>query len=486
MDPMLRQIISAVLKRTVPSPEERSKAYSLSKKLRERVLASAEDAELEIKVNVEGSIAKNTWLRESPEIDIFMYVPPSVPKEELGTAYLNLAKRALAGAKQIERFAEHPYLEAIVDGTRVNVVPCYLVKRGEWKSATDRTPFHTRYVKPLLNEKLSNQIRLLKRFMKGIGVYGAEIKIGGFSGYLCELLILFYGSFLRTIQAASDWKRRTEIDIESHYEGRLGELQFLFSESFVIVDPVDNRRNVASAVREERLSEFIAASRAFLGEPNIRFFFPDETKPMTAQQLIHAMKNRGSTITFVFSGSVNVVPDVLWGQLYKSQRSLKRLLKRNDFRVIQDAIFSDEKNLNIFLLEVETPSLPALKKHMGPPLVRRMECRRFLKKHVNSPHTLSGPRIQDERWVVDLKRKHSNLLELLQATLKDGGQQVGVAKQIAQAFTDNLRILIGEEILLTYSDPLHKDFAMFLTEYMAGKPRWLAHKSRARTKKCAP
>ena len=31
--------------------------------------------------------------------------------------------------------------------------------------------------------------------MQGIGVYGAEIKVGGFSGYLCELLVMKYGGF---------------------------------------------------------------------------------------------------------------------------------------------------------------------------------------------------------------------------------------------------------------------------------------------------
>jgi tRNA nucleotidyltransferase (CCA-adding enzyme) len=45
------------------------------------------------------------------------------------------------------------------------------------------------------------EVRLLKKFMKGTGVYGAEIKIGGFSGYLCELLILKYRSFAQTIEA---------------------------------------------------------------------------------------------------------------------------------------------------------------------------------------------------------------------------------------------------------------------------------------------
>ena len=96
----------------------------------------------------------------------------------------------------------------------VNIVPCYKVKRGEWVSATDRTPFHTDYVKPLLDEQMAEEVRLLKRFMKGVGVYGAEIKIGGFSGYLCELLVLNYGSFTEVLRSAANWKERTIIDYE--------------------------------------------------------------------------------------------------------------------------------------------------------------------------------------------------------------------------------------------------------------------------------
>jgi tRNA nucleotidyltransferase (CCA-adding enzyme) len=69
-----------------------------------------------------------------------------------------------------------------------------IVPNLEWLSATDRTPF-IHYVKKRLGKTLQDDVRLLKKFMQGIKVYGAEIKTGGFSGYLCELLILHYGSF---------------------------------------------------------------------------------------------------------------------------------------------------------------------------------------------------------------------------------------------------------------------------------------------------
>jgi len=150
----LQNILSRVQKKTTPSIKEKKRILMLAEKLRKRVEKAANRAGLNVNVRVEGSIAKDTWLREAPDIDIFMQVPPNTPREALGTTYLTIAKKATRGAEQTERFAEHPYLEAFLDGTRVNIVPCYRAREGEWKSATDRTPFHTDYVKPLLNEKL--------------------------------------------------------------------------------------------------------------------------------------------------------------------------------------------------------------------------------------------------------------------------------------------------------------------------------------------
>ena len=137
---------------------------------------------------MEGSVAKDTWLSENPDIDVFIRLPTSIPRKNLGEIGLKIARKAAANARQVERFAEHPYLEAFMDGYRVDIVPCYDAKKGEWQSATDRTPYHTDYIRKRLEINLLGEARLLKRFMQGIGIYGAELKIGGFSGYLCELL----------------------------------------------------------------------------------------------------------------------------------------------------------------------------------------------------------------------------------------------------------------------------------------------------------
>ena len=471
MSPTLEKICEEVSKKVTPSSEERRRILELAEDLKKKVMTAAEEEGIKTKVRVEGSVAKNTWLSEEPDIDIFMRVPTIIPREEFGTTCMKIARKATEGFKQVERFAEHPYLESIVDNTIVNIVPCYQVERGEWISATDRTPFHTDYAKPRLNKEICGEVRLLKRFMKGVGVYGAEIKVGGFSGYLCELLVLNYGSFIQVLKSFAEWKERRIIDYEGFYEGEREDLERLFEEPLVVIDPVDKGRNVAAAVTKERLNKFVVAAREFLRNPNRRFFYPPEIVALSTQELIDALETRGSTIVFVKFGKMDAVPDVLWGQLYKSQRSLRRMIQRHAFNIIRDSVWSDDENLSVFIFEVEKRFLPLIKKHLGPPIGKRAECEKFVQKHLEAPHTVSGPHVEKGRWVVEMKRSYRDVVKLLNERLRDGGRRIGVADLVSQAISEGFEILVNEEILELYSS--NPEFARFLTEYLEGKPKWL-------------
>ncbi|MEM3578770.1 MAG: CCA tRNA nucleotidyltransferase [Candidatus Bathyarchaeia archaeon] len=468
----LENVCKIVLEKITPKLKEREKIESLAQKLEEKVAEAAKYFGVKARVRLEGSVAKDTWLSGEPDIDIFMRLPSSIPRSTLGEVALKIARKATEGAKQVERFAEHPYLEAFVEGIRVNIVPCYEAKRGEWLSATDRTPYHTDYVKKRLTSQMRGEVRLLKKFMKGVNVYGAEIKVGGFSGYLCELLIINYGNFANTLKAFAQSKGRIIVDIENHFKGREDELPLLFGETLVIVDPVDKRRNVASAVQSQKLYTFVAAARAFLEEPSLKFFYPPETKPLTTRELKAKISTRGSTTLFMVFGKVEAVPDVLWGQLYKSQRSLTRLLELNDFSLLRCAAWSNEKDLNAFIFEIESRYLPPVKKHLGPPIGKERECKSFLAKYAGSAGTVAGPYIEDGRWVVQVRRKHTDAAALLYERLKDGGRSAGVAREIAQVFQHyGFKILVDAEIAETYEK--NSEFAKFLTEFLSGKPKWL-------------
>jgi tRNA nucleotidyltransferase (CCA-adding enzyme) len=307
--------------------------------------------------------------------------------------------------------------------------------------------------------------------MKGIKAYGAEIRIGGFSGYLCELLVLNYGTFIRVLRAFSEWTGRAIIDYGSIYEVEQKDLERFFEEPLVVIDPVDKGRNVAGSVREEKLNEFVVAAREFLKNPSLEFFYPSDKIAFAAKDLVDLLKKRGSTIVFVRFGKIDAVPDILWGQLYKSQKGLHRVLEQHDFNIIQDSVWSNEEELNIFIFEVEKNFLPEMRRHLGPPIIKKRECERFLKKHLGAVHTVSGPRVEEGRWIIDVRREHRDVVSLLIEKLKDDGRRVGVASLVSESISEGFEILVNEEVLELYS--ANPEFAKSLTEYLEGRPNWL-------------
>ena len=467
----IEAITNQVLEKITPTTEDHSKVDAITHELEQKVILACKQEGIPSVVRVEGSVAKDTWLKENPDIDIFMRLPTSIPRENLGDIGLKIAKKAAGSYEQIERFAEHPYLQIFVEGYRVDIVPCYDAKPGEWQSATDRTPYHTDYIKKHLSARLRGEVRLLKRFMQGIGVYGAEIKVGGFSGYLCELLIMKYGSFALAVEAFAHHNKRVVIDIENYYTDRQNELSLLFPEPLVIIDPVDKGRNVASAVQPPKLYDFVGAARAFLKKPEVAFFYPPKTQALLVASLKSQLESRGSSIVFLVVDQVSAVPDVLWGQIYRTKRSLHRLLELNDYKMLKDAVWSDEKTVSVFTFELEGQVLPNIKKHLGPPLEREAEGEKFLAKYAGNKQVISGPYIEDGRWIVMLPRKTTDAAALLTEKLADGGKNAGVAELIAQSIRKNHKILVNAEIGAAYEENV--DFAEFLTDFLSGKPFWL-------------
>jgi len=229
--------------------------------------------------------------------------------------------------------------------------------------------------------------------------------------------------------------------------------------------------SLETTVRKEKLDEFISASREFLKAPNIKYFFPTKCKLLTAKKLIDTIDRRGSSLVFIKFASKPIVPDVLWGQLYKSKKALRKLIIQHEFTVLRDDAWSNEKTFNVFVFELENHVISSMKHQLGPPLHKRLECEKFLQKHVKSDLTLSGPRIEKRRWVVDVKRNYTDAVKLLKDKLAEGGKREGVADIVVEA-VDSLQVFVNDEILNFYVN--NSDFAEFLAQFLDGKPVWLS------------
>jgi len=391
-----------------------------------------------------GSVAKGTYLSD-PDIDLFIRFPPDMPRETLEKTGLELARKIIPNG--IEKYAEHPYLHGTIRGFEVDVVPCYRITDPEKKiSAVDRTPFHTEFVKEHLHEGQGDEVRLLKGFMKGIGVYGAEARIAGFSGYLCELLIIKYGSFSRALHEIAKWKKKVYL--------HLGNGGAEFKAPVVFIDPVDSNRNVASAVSEESKAKLIIAAKEFIKEPSLRFFFPPPIREMNRHDLKHAIEERGTCISCVIFSKPNMVDDILYPQMQRTLRAFMAIL--HEFMPLHGEAYATHDEV-LFLMEFERAKLPAIERHEGPP-VWTENAVKFLEKWEHN--AMSGPYVVNSRLYVDRKRKHTSLPDVLRAGVKN----YNLGKYF-EKHKDSMRILSTEEVIKKIDEKI-------LTEFLKREFTW--------------
>jgi len=185
----MNSILKYAKKETTPPKKLQEKKQRIAKKACDLVSQCIEKHSQVVGFELGGSYAKGTWLPEKADIDIFIKFNKKTSEKNFRSIGTEIGFQSLKKYRPYTRHAEHPFVEAIIDGTRVNIVPCYDVNKGEWQSATDRSIYHTKFMSQKLSDSLKGEVRILKKFFLHIDAYGAEIAKEGFSGYVSEVLI---------------------------------------------------------------------------------------------------------------------------------------------------------------------------------------------------------------------------------------------------------------------------------------------------------
>jgi len=367
----MRSLLSDVLLAIRPSKEESDRELAFARMMVDHVSRNAPAGATAVLV---GSMAKGTFLRDKKDVDIFVLFD-SLPRERLEAAIRDVMEDSFPTLGYQVSYAEHPYVRFHFQGRRIDLVPAYRIsKASERLSAVDRSILHTDFVLKSMKKGQADEIILLKQFLRSNSLYGAEIKTEGFSGYLCELLIIRYRSFTALLRAASRWKTPVFIDLKGYHKGKkdIGSAIERFG-SFVVIDPTDKDRNVAAAVSEANVRRFISLSKAFLKKPSKAFFF--RTQASFEDKAMLAAK--GACVFVVSMPRPDVVDDVLWGQLRKMLGQLEIHLADFCPKIFAD----DSRHLVRLAIAVKKDRLPDKMLVEGPPLGMEKHVAGFRKSH---------------------------------------------------------------------------------------------------------
>lgn len=335
-------------------------------------------------VMVAGSMAKGTFLKNDKDLDIFVLFPEKIKKSEFLGIIKTAACRSFPEAKYETRYAEHPYLRLSLSGRRIDIVPAYGIKRTEnLKSAVDRSVFHTVFVRKNLEKKKIADVLLLKKFFKSNELYGAEIKVGGFSGYLCELMIINYGGFIKFLKSAKEWTKKSQIliDMEKNYKTKNEKINVgkKFNSRLIVIDPTDKNRNVAAAVSEESFVKLAKIAGRFLKKPSEKYF----AGAKSLDDKIRELKKKNSTVYLIDLKHDNVVDDIVWGQARKLSKQLSGYLEKNEFAFSGIHMNGDSGIIKI-IIPIKKEKLSGKRKIIGPMLKLSKNVLAFRKAHHNA------------------------------------------------------------------------------------------------------
>jgi tRNA nucleotidyltransferase (CCA-adding enzyme) len=429
----IRGMLEDILSDISPNETEEMKIGDFSKKIINELYSQLKNSKFippVIDIVQVGSTARNTNLKNDYDIDIFVRFEKCTEKETLKEIVLNVGKKVIEkfGGKCWVEYAEHPYLSAQVGKYEIDIVPCYKLNWGEKIiSAVDRTPLHNEFLihmmKKYENEenndnnnknnninrkiKINNEVRLLKKFLKGIGIYGSDLKTKGFSGYLCELLIIHYGGFINTLKNAQKWRIGQKIILDEVFKlydiENLENYKFAsFKDPLIVYDPVDLNRNVAAALSKENFCKFIFYSHLFLKNPSKDFFYNYAKK---VKENLNDRK-KGLYITLGIKRDKDIVDDIIYPQMEKLQKSINKILMENDFEFLRYENYADD-DMCYLSWEFLVHELPDVKLKIGPPVFNKKGVDDFIKK--NSRYF-----IKDCNVCAYIDRKYKNIHELFE------------------------------------------------------------------------
>jgi tRNA nucleotidyltransferase (CCA-adding enzyme) len=330
----LERVAEAVLREVRPSKEE---SRAMTAKINTVMHRLKKLVPKNIEIMVAGSAARGTELRGNSDVDIFLLFDSPVPKAKMEKLSMEVAKRMVKGKRNesfLVKYAEHPYARLLLGdmGVRVDLVPAYKIRSAKERvTSVDRTQLHNEFIKSVLSKRQQDDVRLLKALLRFHGIYGAEAKVEGFSGYLCELLIHTYGSLSKLIVAMANVKVPLVID-HSGEDLDPRDAAKSFGKKLVVIDPTDKERNVAANVSDESFARFVLLCRVLLMDPSLKNFNGSGYSDLhSADKLSAVAKRLGVGLYAISFKADDIADEIIWQQLRRLMLTINTELSKLGF-----------------------------------------------------------------------------------------------------------------------------------------------------------
>ena len=355
------KVLSEIKNQVTLSNEEQAKIKETVKEFKSKLEPVLKKSKIDANIFVGGSVGKSTNLPGLHDIDIFVRFKTDGELSEIIHDSLNSCFKKVTRLK-----GSRDYFKVKLNEFEIEVIPVlYITRPNQAKNITDHSPFHVNWSKRK-SKNLVEDIKIAKQFFIGVGAYGAESWIGGFSGHVIEILTVNYGGFKKLIEGISKWGDETFVDVEKYYSNAGDAISSLdnakLESPLLVIDPVDKERNAAAAVSKEKYEFLKEITTKFLKKPTLKSF---EENLITASDIEKKVKKNK---LFLFSAKPESHKhDAAGAKMLNHYKKIEKMFTEHNFEIIDSGFFWDKKNDGLIWFIMNPKELT--KKHIlkGPP-----------------------------------------------------------------------------------------------------------------------
>jgi tRNA nucleotidyltransferase (CCA-adding enzyme) len=356
----MKEIFSRILSEIRPSIQENKLLDEVSGSIIKILSKNAAELGVNVQAVLGGSASRGTNMKGSHDLDFFIRFGS---EKDINDYYKPLIAKSFGNFKIVHGTRE--YFSGIFSGFKVEFVPSIKYDSpNKAINSADISFFHINYLKKHFqkNPGLRDDVLLLKQFLKANDVYGAESARCGFSGYVCELMIIYFKGFYNMLKYFESSQPKIVIDIEKHYKSDEEAIK-IFNKNkiagpLIVVDPLLSQRNAASCVSLESFSQFLFKARLFLRNNDPKLFNIRGLK----LELVKERSARRATKLIFFKLKQSDDFDILKAKALRKLNQIESSLKKEGYGIYTFGVTDD----SYAYFEMESIKVSRAKKHLGP------------------------------------------------------------------------------------------------------------------------
>jgi len=375
----MKKILKEVLEKVNPPKEDLDLIEDSLKKFVENLKKRLKKHKVNAQVFIGGSFAKGTVIKKDQyDVDVFLRFDKKHKKD-----LSKLSFKILKGIKNLK------IIHGSRDYFRISISPDFFIElipvlkisnSKQAKNITDLSYSHVNYIKKRIkNKKILDEIKIAKAFCYSNNCYGAESYIKGFSGYGLELLVYYYGGFIKFLKAMVKLEGKKEIiDIEKHFKKKshilldLNEAKLI--SPIILIDPTLKQRNVLAALSKETFERFKKSAKSFLKNPSLSAF---EIKKTDLEKIKKNAKSKKQEFVLIETKTSKQSGDIAGSKLLKFYNHI--IFEASRFFNIKNKGFNynGKQSSRFFIVAVKKKELLI----NGPSITDKKSVQGFKKKH---------------------------------------------------------------------------------------------------------